>query len=69
MTFWTDQSSNRLQNLEDKIMRMYLMYILLYLTEGKLEAHRLWLSYLSKLATADMQMLCHIFPILSLQLK
>ena len=34
----------------------------------KQEAHRPRLAHLSEIATADMQMLCNIFPILSLQL-
>ena len=34
----------------------------------KQEAHGPWLAHLSDIATADMQMLCNIFPILSLQL-
>ena len=32
------------------------------------EAHGPWLAHMSEIATADMQMLCNIFPILSLQL-
>ena len=32
------------------------------------EAHRPGLAHLSDIATADMQMLCNIFPILLLQL-
>ena len=35
---------------------------------GKQKAHGPWLAHLSEIATADMQMLCNIFPILSLQL-
>ena len=34
----------------------------------KQEAHRPWFVHLSDIATADMQMLCNIFPILSSQL-
>ena len=34
----------------------------------KQEAHGPWLALLSETATADMQMLCNIFPILLLQL-
>ena len=34
----------------------------------KQEAHRPRFAHLSDIATADMQMLCNIFPILSLQL-
>ena len=37
-------------------------------TTKKQEAHGPWLANLSEIATADMQMLCNIFPILSLQL-
>ena len=36
MNFWIDQSANHLQNLESKIVRMYLIHILRYLTLGKL---------------------------------
>ena len=32
------------------------------------EAHGPWLAHLSEIATADMQMLCNIFLILSLQI-
>ena len=35
---------------------------------SKQEAHRPWFAHLSAIATADMQMLCNIFPILSSQL-
>ena len=34
----------------------------------KQEAHGPWVAHLSDIATADMQMLCNIFPILSSQL-
>ena len=34
----------------------------------KQEAHGPWVTHLSDIATADMQMLCNIFPILSSQL-
>ena len=34
----------------------------------KQEAHGTWFAHLSDIATADMQMLCNIFPILSSQL-
>ena len=34
----------------------------------KQEAHGPWIAHLSDIATADMQMLCNIFPILSSQL-
>ena len=46
-----------------KIFKVF--YIDIY---GKQEAHRPQLAHLSETATADMQMLCNIFPILSLQL-
>ena len=36
--------------------------------EIKQEAHEPWLAHLCDIATADMQMLCNIFPILSSQL-
>ena len=36
--------------------------------EGKQEAHGPRFAHLSDIATADMQMLCNIFPILSSQL-
>ena len=36
MTFWIDQSSNRLQNLGSKIVWIYLIHILLHLIVGKL---------------------------------
>ena len=35
---------------------------------GKQEAHGPWVAHLSDIATADMQMLCNIFPILTSQL-
>ena len=35
---------------------------------NKQEAHGPWAAHLSDIATADMQMLCNIFPILSSQL-
>ena len=35
---------------------------------NKQEAHGPWVTHLSDIATADMQMLCNIFPILSSQL-
>ena len=35
---------------------------------NKQEAHGPWVAHLSDIATADMQMLCNIFPILSSQL-
>ena len=35
MTFWTDKSASRVQNLKSKIVRIYQFYILLYLTIGK----------------------------------
>ena len=34
----------------------------------KQEAHRPWLAHLSEIATANMQMLCNVFPVLSWQL-
>ena len=37
-------------------------------TKNKQEAHGPWVAHLSDIATADMQMLCNIFPILSSQL-
>ena len=35
---------------------------------NKQEAQGPWVTHLNDIATADMQMLCNIFPILSLQL-
>ena len=38
------------------------------LKKTKQEAHGPWFAHLSDIATADMQMLCNIFPVLSSQL-
>ena len=40
----------------------------LYLHINKQEAYGTWVAHLSGIASADMQMLCNIFPILSSQL-
>ena len=36
MTFWIDLSTNRLQNVESKIVRLYPIHNVLYLTIGYL---------------------------------
>ena len=43
-------------------------YSILYIIINKQEAHGPRVAHLSDIATADMQMLCNIFPILSSQL-
>ena len=43
--------------------------LIFILSVKKQETHMPQLAHLSEIATADMQMLCNIFPILSLQLE
>ena len=64
-SFWyqVTQFKTRLRNHQDKHFEQYLWWLF------KQEAHGPRVAHLSdKLATADVQMLCNIFPILSSQL-